>query len=136
VIAGQQAAGLGHDVWQKSATLIQFNFGVSASVPGVQATVPSLGTGAHTTVITWDGVSTSATSSFTVTHDGVLRSLSAGDSLIRPTATASRTTIGCRNADVPDFFFDGTVGLVIVASGVLTGADLAEAIAYADGWTL
>ena len=136
---GQMAAGpTCNELWFRAATSLRVHFGQSgSSTTSVYAAIPSAGTGAHTTVITWDGVSPSATSSYTVTHDGSLCTLSVGSSLARPTATTSaRTTVGARNADTANFFFDGYVGVVIVASGVLTGGDLTDAIAYADGWAL
>lgn len=136
---GQMAAGpTCNELWFRAATSLRVHFGQSGTLTAsVYAAISSAGTGAHTTVITWDGVSPSATSSYTVTQDGAACTLSAGSSLARPTTTTgARTTIGARNADTANFFFNGTVGLVIVASGVLTGTDLTEATAYADGWTL
>lgn len=129
------ATSLGHEIVITSATQISVKFGATgSSTTGGISTVPSLDVStAYTLIATWDGVSTTAPSSYGLRLNGTSYAPASGGVLARPGTTAM-TTIGARSSASPLFLFSGYIAEVVVVAGVLTGTDLTDLETYLDGW--
>lgn len=72
----------------QSATVLHISCGLTTSTAaGMVLTIPSIGTGRHTLLWTWDGVSRTAASSYEIWWDGAVGSFSSGGSQYMQTGT-------------------------------------------------
>jgi hypothetical protein len=87
---------------------------------GSTATVgfnPTLDTGWHTLIVTYDGVSATSTGSYAIYWDGALQTIATGSGI-------TNDTNGRIGACSLGQFFDGEIKDIVVYDSVLSGGDI------------
>ena len=122
------ASGLGHHIARiQTSTSVLIRFANTVSSPTIAATLPgAIGTGVHTLVVEWDGVSATATSSLLVTYDGSSLSLAPSGNA-SATGAVSRVYVGSLSSTL---YGTGTVGKVSTGSGALTAGERSSLITW------
>lgn len=124
----RESGGTGTQIRVYSATTLLIQVGVgTTTVASILATLPaSIGTGAHTLLVTWDGVSVTSASSYAVEWDGSALSLSAGPGTSVSGLTSSTVHLGAFGNASGAIFFPGHLRRVLHGSGVWGSTDKAS----------
>ena len=123
----RESGGTGTQVRIYTSTRLLIQIGVrTTTTASVGVTIPTIGTGAHTLILTWDGVSVTAASSYVVEWDGSPITATAETGTSVNGITAGTVHLGCFGNASGAIFFPGHLRRALHGSGVWGSTDKAS----------